>query len=682
MFYKKALRKLTAFSLATLLVTQQFPVSSWHSNTTQDACPVIHAEEIGTISTFNDLVNAAATGGTYVINNSIVMTSYLDIPAGVHLTLLQENGARNKITASVKDRLFIVEKGATLTLGSKDTDPVIIDGSNCEAYLSVISSAGLIQVYNADITAPNGTAISSTNIEMTGGTIHDCRFNALAVGMNGNAIISGGTIMNCKTSGLHLSHVTASATVSGGNFIENEAGIRSSGNCVVTGGLFSRCNYGLESNNQGSITFSGGILSDITYWALDLTYGGNIYFNGGMIKNSASTTYPSYNGTDVSDSYTNTTSRIYLSGSPYMDENSFIYCRSGNAVYQSGPLTAPAGYPDAKLQIAAHSNLTKPVIVASSSAVSLADSLGMYKPFDDSYSFYVDGDRIYATGEAPAAVMPTVRPIPSNPDTIPVVTMPAVSAVPPTPTLPSQEISPTPVSPATDTPTSTLAPTHSLAPTITTSSGGINSTNNTLPTINYDLFTNTAPNITKLTSKGLQFKLNWTYDCIISPDRYNIYFSVNRKNYTLIKSVAGSTQNASLSLPASYDGQKIYFYVQAQVNGTGNTYTSKPSTVASGYLIPKVTKTSNSFLTQSKKMLVKWKKVSNCTGYAVYLQATCNGKTTTKQCATVSKGKNKAMISEKKIRTLFQRKGKPIHIKKCFVRAFYKAGTKIAYSPK
>ena len=678
MFYKKALRKLTAFSLTTLLITQHFPVSSWNSNTAQDTCSVIHAEEIGTISTFNDLVNAAATGGTYVINNSIVMTSYLEIPAGVHLTLLQENGATNKITASAKDRLFIVEKGATLTLGSEDTDPVIIDGSNCEAYLSVISSSGLIQVYNADITAPNGTAITCNKIEMTGGTIHDCRFNGINVGMNGNAIVSGGTIKNCKMSALHLSHVTASATVSGGNFIENEAGVKSSGNCVVTGGLFSRCNYGLESNNQGSITFSGGILSDITYWALDLTYGGNIYFNGGMIKNSASTTYPSYNGTDVFDSYTNTTSRIYLSGSPYMDENSFIYCRSGNPVYQSGPLTAPAGYPDAKLQIAAHSNLTKPVVVASGSAVSLADSLGMYKPFDDSYAFYVDGDRIYATGEAPAAVFPTVRPLPSDPNTtVPVVTMPAVSAVPPTPALPSHAISPPPVSPVAPTPT--LTPMYTPTPT---TSSGITSTNNTLPTINYDLFINTAPSITKLTSKGLQFKLKWTYDCIISPDRYNIYFSVDRKNYTLLKSGAGSIQNASLSLPASYDGQKIYFYVQAQVNGTGNTYTSKPSTVASGYLIPKVTKISNSFLTQSKKMRVTWKKVTNCTGYAVYLQATCNGKTTTKQCATVSKRKNKAMISEKKIRTLFQRKGKPIHIKKCFVRAFYKSGTKIAYSPK
>lgn len=681
MFYKRTLRKLTAFSLATLLTTQLFPVSSYNSTTEQASCPVIHAEEIGTISTFSDLATAAATGGTYVLTNSVVIPSYLDIPKGVHLTLLQEKDATNKITTGEKGRLFNVAKGATLTLGSDDTDPLILDGANCADYYSIIASNGLVQIYNADITAPNGYAITSTNIEMTGGRIHDCKYQGLTVGMNGKAHISGGTIENSRCA-VNIAHVTASATISGGNFVQNETAVRSSGNCVITGGLFSLCDYGFQSNSNGTITFSGGILSDITYWALDLSYGGNIYFNGGMIKNSKSTTYPSYNGNDIWNTTTNSTSRIYLSGSPYMDENSFIYCRSGNPVYQSGSLTAPADHPDAKLQIAAHSNLTKAVVAASGSGVSLADSLSLYKPFDDSYSFYVDGDRIYATGEAPEAVFPTVRPLPSDANTEPVATLPAASAVPALPTLP-----PLPTLPVPDTkpPVSTAAPTLTPAvtqTTVTTTSAGISGTNNTLPVTNYDLFTNTAPSITKLSAKALQFKLNWTFDCIISPDRYNIYYSVDGKNFTLLKSVAGSIQNASLSLPSAYDGRKIYFYVQAQVSENGNVYLTKPSSIASGYLIPKVTKTSNSFLTQSKKMLVKWKKVSNCTGYAVYLRATCNGKTTTKQCVTVSKKKNKAMISEKKIRTLFQRKGKPIRIKKCYVRAFYKIGKKIAYSPK
>ena len=199
----------------------------------------------------------------------------------------------------------------------------------------------------------------------------------------------------------------------------------------------------------------------------------------------------------------------------------------------------------------------------------------------------------------------------------------------------------------------------------------------------YGDFSATRPEITKITTKGLNFQLKWKFSSVVPIKEYAIYCSSDQKNYNLIKKVNSEITTTSVSVPKAYTGKKIYFYVVASAtdSASGKVYQSDKSYVASKYLIDKVSGTTGSYHTSTQELVVKWKKVSNCTGYSVYIKAYCNGKTLTKRCATVSKTKNTVSISTRKIKRKFSSNGKPIRIKKYSVRAFYKKGKKTAYSP-
>lgn len=598
-----------------------------HKNTTSN---------INEIRCYNDLVEACALGGTYVLTDSITLIDSITIPSNTSLTLLQEAGKHHTISSnSDLDALFYIKDGGTLTLGSSFSDPVILDGSNLSAYGFTISSSGTLYIKNADITSPNGSGILCDTILFENGQIHNCKYEGISIRSKGTVL--SGSFSNCMY-GIST-HPDSTLTIQNGEYTNNQTGIYSKGNCTIFGGSFSKCEYTLQSSLCGSISFMGGVISDAGCWALDVSNGGSIYFTGGEIKNSRSTTYPAPDKKSQGN--------LYLGGSPYMDETSFIYCRSGSPIIQTGPLSAPSSHPDAKLRVAAYS-LDIPVVIASSEDVQMEKEKDWYVPYDNSYDFVVTDHTLCAT----EFVSPYATPLPT-------------------------------VGPDND-PTTTDDPNiQTASPTAISTSPSCNPTQDTdsLPELDYANFVQAAPTITKITCKRLSFYLNWNFDCILSPDYYAIYYSTDRKHYILGQTVKGSKTTAALSIPKAFKGKKIYFRIVATISGEDTIYDSKKSNIVSKYLLPKVTGTSVSYHTGTEKLKITWNKSSNCTGYYIYIKARSNGVTLLKKCASVSGSRHSIFISFSKIKRLFSKKQKPVRIKSCYVQAYYKSGNKIAYSP-
>ena len=625
------------------------------------------------ISCYNDLTEACALGGTYMLTDSISLENSITIPSGVSLTILQEPGKNHIISSNTPlNHLFYVKPNATLTLGSSSSEPVILNGCNVNTYGAVIYSYGTLYIKNANITSPNSRGIVCDTIVFENGQIHNCKYEGISIYTKGT--IQKGVFSNCQY-GL-FAHPESNVTIQNGEYTDNQIAVYAKGNCTIYGGYFSNCAYMLQSSSCGSITFSGGILSDAGCYALDVSNGGSIYFTGGEIRNSRSTTYPAPNQ--------NIQGYLYVSGSPYMDRNSFIYCRTGSPVIQSGALTSPANHPDAKLQIAAYSQDT-PSVIPVSEDIQMENEKDWYIPYDNSYHFVVMDNKLYAEGYVSPynGQLPTVRPddTPNTPEEMNILASSApvsspTSTIHATKThIPCQSITPT-YSTAPSNPTTTLTIAPSSSPSCTPIYN-----KDSLPQFDYSTFVQTAPTITKITSKGLSFHLTWNFDCILSPDNYTIYYSTDNTHYTLGKTVKGSSKTATLSIPKAWKGKRIYFHVAATISEEDTVYESKKSNVVSKCLLPKVTGTSVSYHTNTERLKVTWHKITNCTGYNIYIRAKSNGVTFEKKCATVSNPRHNAFISSSKIKRLFSQKGKPVRIKGCYVRAYYKSGNKIAYSP-
>lgn len=691
---KRRKAKILTCLIVIMLLASEMTEGFWYKARTSEKDHTAYAAVTGYITSYNDLIEATATGGVYVLSNSIVLTNTVSIPEGVDLTLLQETGRNNKITSvNYNEDLLRVSEGASLTLGSKDTDPIFIDGSNLTEGNVPITADGTVTIENADISCQKGGGIvvwESGKLYMNGGYIHDCEYCGILVHGEGS-VIAGGTIENCGV-GVSVGATATNCKITGGTILNaTYYGIKCVGNCTMTGGLVSQCDTGVYTKSaSSSFTMNGGVVSNSKLYALDPAMGA-IYLIGGNIQNSRCTT--------------RTGSNFYIGGKPYLDDNSFILVREGAPLVQMGNLSAPAANPYAKINLYGLTT-EQPLITAMSEEISLLDSLALYQPYDRDFSLSVKENEIYMEGtkEIDTKVYPTVRPgisdTTAQPSTsaggetvapitkeTPVVTETPLITVLPSATTPSSitTVSPTEsisVLPS-DAPASTGEP---LVQTPVVTSGEKTQGPALEPVATqsvYGEFSSARPEITKISAKGLNFQLQWKFSSVVPAKEYAIYCSSDQKNYSLIKRVDATTTTTSVSVSKAYTGKKIYFYVVARTTDavSGNLYQSDKSYVASKYLINKVTGTRGSYHTSTQKLVVKWKKVSNCTGYSVYIKAQCNGKTMTKRCATVSKKKNSVSISNRKIKRKFASNGKPIRIKKYSVRAFYKAGKKIAYSP-
>lgn len=719
---KKRMARLLAGSMAAMLMTSVISEGLGSKTKMSQKEHTAYAAVTGYISSYKELTEATAVGGVYVLSNSIVLTQTVTIPSGVELTLLQENGMDNKIT-SVKynDHLIYVEDGASLTLGASDGDVIVMDGSNLNEGLNLITVEGTINIENADISCPKGMGVvgrKSSKVYMNGGYIHDCGYYGII--MNGEGNIAGGTISDCEYYGVGVGETATNCKISGG-VISNVTyyGVSCYGTCIMTGGLITGCDTGVyTTSSSASFTMNGGVISNSRSYALD-PYGGAIYLTGGTIQNSRCTTRKG--------------SSLCIGGKPYLDDNSFIIVREDAPLQQMGNVSAPTVNPYAKINLYGLTT-ENPLVISTSEDSFLLDSFELYQSYDRDFALALKENQIYIEGtkEIDTKVYPTVRP--GNPvntqepivtETVatvtpqvtesPIVTgtptsteIPAVTEVPVTTetTTPSQTPEMTivpsmetivPVQEPSATPVETVLPQPTDSQPVVTTASAVtkqpslqNSVieNTAEPTATatanaYGEFCSTRPQITKILAKGLNFQLQWKISSSVPVSEYAVYCSSDQKNYSLIKMVDGTITATSVSVSKAYKGQKIYFYVVARTTDStsGNVYQSDKSYVASKYLIDKVTGTTGSYHTSTQKLVVKWKKVSNCTGYSVYIKAYCNGKTMTKRCATVSKKKNSVSISSRKIKRMFASNGKPIRIKKYSVRAFYKVGKKTAYSP-
>lgn len=680
--------KILACSMVVMLLASGMPENLGYKAGISEKNHTAYAAVTGYITSYNDLIEATATGGVYVLSNSIVLTSTVIIPEGVDLTLLQENGRNNKITSvNYSEDLLRVSEGGSLTLGSKDTDPIYIDGSNLTEGNALITSDGTITIENADISCKKGGGIvvwESGRLYMNGGYIHDCEYRGVVIHGEGS-VLSGGTIDNCGI-GVLVGATATNCKITGGT-ISNAVyyGIQCVGKCTMTGGVVSECDTGVYTKSaSSSFTMNGGIVSNSKLYALDPAMGA-IYLLGGNIQNSRCTT--------------RTGSSFYIGGKPYLDDNSFIIVREDAPLVQIGNLSAPAANPYAKLQLYGLTT-EQPLVTALSESVSLPDSSTLYQTYDRDFWLSVKENQIYMEGtkEIDTKVYPTVRPGSLDTTEQPLASIAVETMEPVTTETPLQtSASPTATVPVTvsdssvqsSMPQTTTIPPAALETPATTDQpsvqtpGGINVQEPVATQNVYGEFSSARPEITKISAKGLHFQLQWKFSSVVPVKEYVIYGSSDQKKYSLIKKVDAATTTTSVSVSKAYTGKKIYFYVVARAtdSASGKVYQSDKSYVASKYLINKVTGTTGSYHTSTQKLVVKWKKVSNCTGYCVYIKAYCNGKTLNKRCATVSKTKNMVSISTRKIKRKFSSNGKPIRIKKYTVRAFYKKGKKTAYSP-
>lgn len=780
---KGRIARFLACSMVVMLLASGMPEDFGYKAGTSEKEHTAYAAVTGYISSYDELVEAATTGGVYVLSNSIVLTKTVIIPEGVDLTLLQETGSNNKITSvTYSEDLLRVSEGASLTLGSKDTDVIFIDGSNLTDAMPLITVRGTLTIENADITCEKGVGVvvrKGGRVYMNDGYIHDCKYSGISTGGEGS-VIAGGRISNCEYAGISVGETGVGCKITGVTISDiTYYGIECLGACTMTGGLVTGCSYGVYAGSGAAFSMAGGVIAGGDYGIYTDSSMSSVIMSGGVVSNSETyALYPKYGsiyllGGNIQNGRCTTYSEgnFYIGESPYLDASSFILVREGAPLIQVGALSAPEANPYAKINVYGMT-IEQPLVTSLSEDMSLWDSLELYQPYDRDFTLSVKENQIYMEGtkEIDKEVYPTVRPVTSDETAQPTPSAetiaPIITEEPTKPSLPwfttipitTEEPTQSPASFTTTVPVPTEEPMQSSAPQTTTiptvvtekpmqsstpqittiptvvteepmqsstpqtttiptvaTEGSVQSSapqTTTIPTKPletpaatqqasttipggestpepvatqnvYEEFSSTRPEITKISAKGLDFQLQWKFSSAVPVREYAIYYSSDQKKYSLIKTVDAAITSTSLSISKAYNGKKIYFYVVAKTTDavSGNVYQSEKSYVASKYLIDKVTGMTGSFHTSTQKLTVKWKKVSNCTGYYVYIKARCNGKTLTKRCATVSKKKNSVSISTQKIKRKFSSNGKPIHIKKYSVRAFYKKGEKTAYSP-
>lgn len=619
---KKYMRKGFAYVFLAAMAFGMLPISQREGIGLTDNTMRVCANIKNEIKSYNDLVEATATGGTYVLTNSVVVTNPIVIPRGVELTLVPSIDGDSKLIGTAKlNTMFFVSEGSYLQLGQEGGSELVLDGSLLGNEKAVVTVSGTCEVQQANITCKNGYGIEvqeSGSCNMTGGRISECGLAGLYVKGRGSCL-KGGTISGCGQ-GVWLDPKCSDWQMTGGTIEQcGGSGVFSEGVGTMSGGKIASCPRGIYTTS-GSFNMQGGVLEGITEYAMEPA-GGTIYWMGGDVMHGRCTT--------------NSQGCFAIGGSTGMDSDSYIVVQPGTSILQVGRMTNL--HPETKIQLYAFSS-EQPLVTAISDSIQISDSVACYGAYGPNCMVYVQNNAIYMDGLENTKNEPVASPSPTQ--EVPVV----------------QETTPTQV-PVSQEPTPN-------------------------PTEDYSIVTEFRPELTKVQAKGLKFQLYWDSSAIVQLDEMGIYYSLDQKNYTLAKKVKGTVTRTSLTIPQSYEGDKIYFYLVGVVSDkdTGQQYETKKSYVASRYLVDKVRGTTGSYHTKQQKLVIKWKQVTNCTGYHVFLKAQCNGKTTIRRCATVSKKKNSVMISDYKIKKLFASKGKPIHIKKYMVQAFYQSGNKTAFS--
>lgn len=140
----------------------------------------------------------------------------------------------------------------------------------------------------------------------------------------------------------------------------------------------------------------------------------------------------------------------------------------------------------------------------------------------------------------------------------------------------------------------------------------------------YATMTPSKPGSFKAARSGYNsIKLTWTK--VSGADGYYIYrYNSSKKGYYLYKTIT-SGKTTSYTNTGLTTGKTYYYKIKAYAKGNNGTVSSSASSLKSAY--PYLTKPTISKLTAgSKKITIKWNKITGATGYKIYRATSKNGK--------------------------------------------------------
>lgn len=193
-------------------------------------------------------------------------------------------------------------------------------------------------------------------------------------------------------------------------------------------------------------------------------------------------------------------------------------------------------------------------------------------------------------------------------------------------------------------------------------------------------FQNAKPVVT-VKSQRIKYMITWKWNNDVLPDHYELYYSLNKKNYKLITTLAGDKNCYAYSNDAALMGNKVYFKVIAK-RTVGNTEISSQSSTSVGkYLLDPVKNVD--VHSAHHKLFVTWRKNKNCQGYYVTLTVRCNSGKKSKKIKVASKNKTTLVLTLHQLQKKFGVKSKDnVAISDWSVQAYYKSGKTCAYSEK
>lgn len=193
-------------------------------------------------------------------------------------------------------------------------------------------------------------------------------------------------------------------------------------------------------------------------------------------------------------------------------------------------------------------------------------------------------------------------------------------------------------------------------------------------------FQNAKPVVT-VKSQRIKYMITWKWNNDVLPDHYEVYYSLNKKNYKLITTLAGDKNWYAYSNDAALMGNKVYFKVIAK-RTVGNTEISSQSSISVGkYLLDPVKNID--VRSSNHKLFVTWRKNKNCQGYYVTLTVRCSSGKKSKKIKVASKNKTTLVLTLHQLQKKFGVKSKEnVAISDWSVQAYYKSGKTCVYSEK
>lgn len=251
--------------------------------------PETLAENVTLVDTsLDDLKEAAANGGEYVLKSDMAFTEPLVVKGDMTLDLnghsiTAEGETLNKVL-NTNDALVLVRRGAKLTINDRSNGKGSIDtGEKPSIYAAVkltdtndgtsgdvatlVVNGGVLKGYYYGISG-NGTR-HNTAITVNGGTIESLHGSGIYHPQEGTLAVSDGTITGL-TSGIELR--SGSLNVSGGEIVSTATEFKSDANnsgTTITGAAVAVSQH--TTNKDISVSITGGTMRGIyAFYEVDL----------------------------------------------------------------------------------------------------------------------------------------------------------------------------------------------------------------------------------------------------------------------------------------------------------------------------------------------------------------------------------------------------------------------------